>query len=134
MCDNARLNSIKQTPTPLNTLFFSDFNLNLLQKAVRQSFKNISGIAIDRQNPDDMYAIMRVVYINNAGNNYENINEQVKSMNGMVIKTALSQIQSGVSQYMNYIRDIDTLVVPQNPPQNTSTFGLKMDKNDKIGV
>ena len=134
MCDNARLNSIKQTPTPLNTLFFSDFNLNLLQKAVRQSFKNISGIAIDRQNPDDMYAIMRVVYINNAGNNYENINEQVKSMNGMVIKTALSQIQSGVSQYMNYIRDIDTLVVPQNPPQNTSTFGLQMDKNDKIGV
>lgn len=134
MCDNVRLNSIKQTPTPLNTLFFSDFNLNLLQKAVRQSFKNISGIAIDRQNPDDMYAIMRVVYINNAGNNYENVNEQVKSMNGMVIKTALSQIQSGVSQYMNYIRDIDTLVVPPKPPQNTSTFGLKMDKNDKIGV
>tara|TARA_B100001564_G_scaffold324756_1_gene305801 strand:- start:13116 stop:13520 length:405 start_codon:yes stop_codon:yes gene_type:complete len=134
MCDNVRLNSIKQTPTPLNTLFFSDFNLNILQKAVRQSFKNISGIAIDRQNPDDMYAIMRVVYINNAGNNYKNINEQVKSMNEMVIKTALSQIQSGVSQYMNYIRDIDTLVVPPKPPQNTSTFGLKMDKNDKIGV
>ena len=77
---------------------------------------------------------MRVVYINNAGNNYKNINEQVKSMNEMVIKTALSQIQSGVSQYMNYIRDIDTLVVPPKPPQNTSTFGLKMDKNDKIGV
>ena len=134
MCDNVRLNSINQTPTPLNTLFFSDFNLNILQKAVRQSFKNISGIAIDRQNPDDMYAIMRVVYINNAGNNYKNINEQVKSMNEMVIKTALSQIQSGVSQYMNYIRDIDTLVVPPKPPQNTSTFGLKMDKNDKIGV
>jgi hypothetical protein len=55
-------------------------------------------------------------------------------MNGIVIQTALSQVQSGVAQYMNYIRDIDTLVVPPKPPQNTSTFGLKMDKNDKIGI
>ena len=101
MCDNIRLNSIKQTPTPLNTLFFSDFNLNLLQKAVRESFKKLTGVAIDRQNPDDMFAIMRVVYINNAGNQYNNIKEQVKFMNSVVIKTALSQIQSGVSQYMN---------------------------------
>ncbi len=134
MCDNIRLNSIKQTPTPLNTLFFSYFNLNLLQKAVRESFKKLTGVAIDRQNPDDMFAIMRVVYINNAGNQYNNIKEQVKFMNSVVIKTALSQIQSGVSQYMNYIRDLNTLAVPPKPPQNTSTFGLKIDSNDKIGV
>lgn len=134
MCDNIRLNSIRQTPTPLNTLFFSDFNLNLIQKAIRQSFKNISGVAIDHQNPNDVFAIMRVVYINNAGNQYNKVNEQVKFMNGIVIQTALSQVQSGVSQYMNYIRDIDTLAVPPKPPQNTSTFGLKMDKNNKIGI
>ena len=77
---------------------------------------------------------MRVVYINNAGNQYNKVNEQVKFMNGIVIQTALSQVQSGVSQYMNYIRDIDTLAVPPKPPQNTSTFGLKMDKNNKIGI
>jgi hypothetical protein len=125
---------MKQTATPLNTLFFSEFNRNLLQKAIRQSFKNKTGVSIDYQNPDDLYAIMRNVFINNASNHTYRINEQVKFMNGVVIKTALSQVQSGVAQYLGYIRDIDTLAVPPTPPANTSTFGLKIDKNDQIGV
>jgi|TARA_B110000261_G_C12792761_1_gene241035 hypothetical protein len=125
---------MKQTATPLNILFFSEFNRNLLQKAIRQSFKNKTGVSIDYQNPDDLYAIMRNVFINNASNHTSRINEQVKFMNGVVIKTALSQVQSGVAQYLGYIRDIDTLAVPPTPPANTSTFGLKIDKNDQIGV
>lgn len=132
--DNLNLNSIKQTQTPLNTLFFSEFNTNLLQKAIRQTFKNNTGMSIDYQNASDLYAIMRVVFINNAGNHSINVNEQVKFMNALVIKTALGQIRSGVSQYLGYIRDIDTLVVPPEPPSNTSTYGMKIDKNDKIGV
>jgi len=134
MCDRLHLNSIKQTPTPLNTLFFSDYNTNLLQRAVRQSFKDKTGVAIDYQNKNDMFAIMRAVFINNAGNHGTNVNEQVKFMNEMVIKTALSQIQSGVSQFMGYMRDIDTMAIPPTPPANTSTYGMKMDKSDKIGV
>ena len=134
MCDALHLNSMKQTATPLNTLFFSDFNRNLLQKAIRQTFKNKTGVSIDYQNPDDLYAIMRSVFINNASNHETRVNEQVKFMNGIVIKTALSQVQSGVAQYMGYIRDIDTMAVPPIAPANTSTFGLKIDKNDKIGV
>ncbi len=134
MCDALHLNSMKQTATPLNTLFFSDFNRNLLQKAIRQTFKNKTGVSIDYQNPDDLYAIMRNVFINNASNHTTNVNEQVKFMNSIVIKTALSQVQSGVAQYLGYIRDIDTLAVPPIAPANTSTFGLKIDKSDKIGV
>jgi hypothetical protein len=125
---------MKQTTTPLNTLFFSEFNRNLLQKAIRQAFKNKTGVSIDYQNPDDLYAIMRNVFINNASNHTIKVNEQVKFMNGIVIKTALSQVQSGVAQYLGYIRDIDTLAVPPIAPANTSTFGLKIDKSDKIGV
>lgn len=132
--DNLNLNSIKQTQTPLNTLFFSEFNTNLLQRAIRQTFKNNTGMSIDYQNASDLYAIMRVVFINNAGNHATNVNEQVKFMNALVIKTAVGQVRSGVSQYLGYIRDIDTLVVPPEPPANTSTYGMKMDKSDKIGV
>jgi hypothetical protein len=134
MCDSLHLNSIKQTPTPLNTLYFSDFNVNLLQRAIRQTFKNDTGVSIDYQNPDDLYSIMRVVFINNAGNHNEAIHEQVKFMNSIVIKTALGQIQSGVAQFMGYMRDIDTMAVPPEPPANTSTYGVKIPINDKIGV
>jgi len=52
----------------------------------------------------------------------------------LVIKTALGQIQSGVAQFMGYVRDIDTMAVPPDPPANTSTYGNKMPINDKIGV
>lgn len=134
MCDNLHLNSLKQCETPLNTLFFSSFNVNLLQRAIRQDFKNKTGVAIDYQSEDDLYGIMRVVFINNAGDHHSRVNEQVKMMNTMVIKTAVSQIQSGVSQYMGYVHDMDRGLEPIDRPKNTSTFGNKIDKNTKIGV
>ena len=134
MCDNLHLDSLKQCETPLNTLFFSEFNLNLLQRGIRQAFKNKTGIAIDRQNPDDLYSLMRMVFINNSGDSYSRVNEQVRFMNGRVIETALGQIQTGVSQYMSYVQDIDTIAVPLAQPINTSTYGKKLPKNMKIGI
>ena len=133
MCD-LHLNSLKQIHTPLNTLFFSDFNKNLLQRAIRQNFKNETGISIDYQNNDDLFAIMRVVFINNSRNHNENINEQVKMMNSMVIKTATSQISSGVSQYIEYNKYIDTQPIPLDMPVNTTTYGNKIPVDDKIRV
>ena len=134
MCDALHLNTLKQCPTPLNTLFFSEFNMNLLQRGIRQSFRDQTGVAIDYQNPNDLYSIMRVVFINNSGDPNANVQEQVKYMNGIVIKTASGQIQTGVSQYMGYVHDIDTLAVPIDRPVNTTTYGKKFGKNEQIGL
>lgn len=134
MCDALHLNTLKQCPTPLNTLFFSEFNMNLLQRGIRQSFRDQTGVAIDYQNPSDLYSIMRVVFINNSGDPNANVQEQVKYMNGIVIKTASGQIQTGVSQYMGYVHDIDTLAVPIDRPTNTTTYGKKFGKNEQIGL
>lgn len=134
MCDNLHLNSLKQCETPLNTLYFSSFNVNLLQRAIRQDFKNKTGVSIDYQKEDDLYSIMRVVFINNSGDHFTRVNEQVKMMNTQVIKTAVSQIQSGVSQYMGYVHDMDRGLEPIDRPANTSTYGNKIDKNNKIGI
>ena len=134
MCDNLHLESIKQCDTPLNTLFFSEFNTNLLQRGIRQAFKDKTGIAIDYQNVDDLYGIMRMVFINNSGDHYNQVKEQVKTMNTRVINTAISQIQTGVSQYIAYTRDIETISTPLDQPINTSTTGKKIDFNNKIGI
>ena len=134
MCDNLHLESIKQCDTPLNTLFFSEFNTNLLQRGIRQAFKDKTGIAIDYQNVDDLYGIMRMVFINNSGDHYNQVKEQVKTMNTRVIITAISQIQTGVSQYIAYTRDIETISTPLDQPINTSTTGKKIDFNNKIGI
>ncbi len=131
---NLHLNSIKQCETPLNTLFFSEFNKNMLQRGIRQAFKDRTGISIDYQNPDDLYGIMRMVFINNSGNHHMDVNRQVKTMNMRVIETALSQIQTGVSQYIAYVNDIDTTSIPLDQPINTSTAGKKIPYNNKIGI
>jgi hypothetical protein len=131
---NLHLNSMKQCETPLNTLFFSEFNRNILQRGIRQTFKDRTGISIDYQNPDDLYGIMRVVFINNSGDHQKDVNKQVKAMNTRVIETALSQIQTGVSQYIAYVNDIDTTSIPLDQPMNTSTSGKKLGYNNKIGI
>ena len=82
MCDNLHLDSLKQCETPLNKLFFSPYNKDLIQRGIRQTFKNRTGIAIDYQNPDDLYGIMRAVFISNSGDHYNNINNQVRDMVG----------------------------------------------------
>jgi hypothetical protein len=133
MCDNLHLESIKQCETPLNTLFFSDFNQNLLQRGIRQGFKNKTGIAIDYQNKDDLYSIMRVVLIYNLCD-HQRVNEQVKMMNSRVISTAISQIQTGVSQYLTYVEDIDSPLRPIDKPISTSRVGTKIPINNKIGI
>jgi hypothetical protein len=127
------LNSMKQTETPLNRLFFGALNRDLLQRGIRQTFKLRTGIAIDYQNPDDLYAIMRATFISNSGDHFSNVEAQVRDMNVRVIDTCLSQIQTGVSQYMSYAKDIDTIAQPMDRPVNTSTAGKKLPRNN-IGI
>ncbi len=134
MCDALHVNSLKQCPTPLNTLFFSEFNMNLLQRGIRQDFKNKTGISIDKQNSNDLYSLMRVVFINNSGDHNTNVQEQVRYMNSIVIKTASSQVQTGVSQLMGYLRDTESNVKPNDLPVSTSNNGKKFGKNEKIGL
>jgi len=129
------VNTLKQTSTPLNKLFFSEFNTNLIQRGIRQHVKNKTGIAIDYQNVNDVFVLMRTVFINNSGDPYNNIDAQVKYMNEKVIETAYDQIQSGLSQYINYIRDAESLATPLAQPMNTSTQGLKIgDAKENIGI
>ena len=133
MCDNLHLDSLKQCETPLNKLFFSAYNKDLIQRGIRQTFKNRTGISIDYQNPDDLYGIMRSVFISNSGDHYNNVNNQVRDMNVRVIDTSLGQIQTGVSQYMSYASEIDTISQPMDRPVNMSTVGKKLPRN-KVGI
>lgn len=127
------LQTIRQTPTPLNSLYFSGFNAHVVQRGIRQRFRDISGIAIDYQSEDDVFALMRHVFINNAGNHYENVQSQVRAMNGQVVDMAVKQIKSGVMQHIEYLRTIDEGLQPLAQPVSTSTAGKKMPQN-KIGI
>ena len=126
--------SLRQCPTPLNSLYFSEFNLNIVHQAIQQQVKRKTGISIDKQNSSDLLAIMRSVFINNASDPYSAVCEQVKQMNTVVINMAVQQIYTGISQFMDYSVDIDTPLKPMTNPINTSTHGNKIGTNYKIGI
>ena len=76
---------------------------------------------------------MRSVFINNAYDNYNNIEAQVKQMNTQTIKVATENIITGVAQYYGYIRDVDRPIQPPPVPTNTSLYGVKIGYNNQIG-
>jgi len=120
------METLRQCPTPLNTLYFSDYNLNLVQRALRQKYRDKYGISIDYQNSGDLFAIMRAVFINNSEDPYNNACDQVRKMNDKVICVAMDQINTGVSQYMGYLKDAQAPLLPLAQPINTSTYGKKI--------
>ena len=128
------LRTVNQERTPLTDLFFSEFNVSLIQRATRQKFKNTTGIAIDKQNQDDLIVIMRAIYIENSMFGFNDICSQVKWMNQKTIDFCLSQINTGVSQQIDYFRDASQLYTPNPLPISTSLYGKKMDYNTKIGL
>jgi len=114
---------MRQTDTPLSSLFFSDFNYNKIQNDIITTFKTKTGIIVDYQSRDDVLTLMRMVFINNSYNPYGNLPEQVKLMNTAVIKMAVSQIGTGISQYIGYLKDISTPLVPEPRPIATGYYG-----------
>jgi len=117
------LRTMRQTETPLSSLFFSDFNLRRLQNNIRSTFKAKTGIAIDYQNKNDVLTLMRMIFINNSYNPYGNLPEQVKLMNSLVVDKAVEQIGTGISEYIGYMKDISTPLIPEARPIQTSYYG-----------
>lgn len=128
------IHTLQQCRTPLNTLFFSEYNINILQRAIRQEFKNKTDLAIDFQNKNDLLTIMRASFVNNSSNPYADTYSQIKQINSVVIKKAIDQITSGVSQYMGYLKDIDTPINPMDNPISTNMYGNKIEKEPSIGL
>jgi hypothetical protein len=126
--------TMRKPMTPLNTVYFSQANIERVQRLLRDAIKAETGLSIDRQNQDDVLAFMRYTYINNAMNPYKNIEAQVNKMNRQVVTKMLPQVRDGISSYILYIRDASTLYVPNSLPVNTSVAGQRLPINDRIGI
>jgi hypothetical protein len=123
----------KLQPSPLTDAFFSEFNRGLLQRSMQAEIKARTGYAIDKQNDADLQALMKRVYVNMAVDPFTDVRGQIDRMNAAVVREATATITTGVLQHMVYLRDIASNPVPLAPPRNTSTYGMKLPYNFKIG-
>lgn len=111
--------------TPLNSAFFSSANFQIIQNAIRHGVYVKSGEIIDPVSSDDLFIVMRSLYLQYSRNLPYKIKEQIAELNDRVVAWCLPKILAEVSMYKTYAKDISTLPVPLTHPVNQSSAGTK---------
>jgi hypothetical protein len=113
--------------TPLNVIFFSDDNINLIQKGIQDQVYTMSGgkYKIARQSDDEVKIIMRSYYLSFGENNPLTISQDLASLNSRVIGYASAKVYSEVDFHMFYLKDVQDFAPPIANPMNVASFGTR---------
>ena len=106
--------------TLLSDLFFSNININNIQRLIKYEVYNISELFIDKQPENDLLDIMKSVYLqykehpkipmnedekNQLKEEYKN---EIDKLNRIVVDISVPIILSYIKQHLAYLRDIQT--------------------------
>ena len=113
--------------TPLNKVFFSQENVNLLQSEIQKQVNVMSGgkYSIDRQNDDDLRIIMRSYYLMFGKNDPNFVEKELQDLNSRVIGYASAKVYSEVDFHMFYLNDIQDFAPAIANPMNPHVFGTR---------
>ena len=113
--------------TPLNTVFFSESNLNGLQQQIHDAVFGMSNgrFNIDRQSDDDLKMIMRSYYLQYAENFPNRVAEELKGLNERVVSFCANRIMVEVEAYSYYRKDILDFPAPIANPIDVKIYGTR---------
>lgn len=111
----------------LNKVFFSSENIRIIQNGIKAGVyeRSHQRFVIGDQDEDNLKIIMRSIFLQNARNLPTSINEQVHSLNKMVLDYCIHNVYSEAVSYMKYKHDVSTLAIPHARPINTAVHGTK---------
>ena len=114
--------------TPLNSVFFSEDNLENLQGAIAAAVLQMSGAKryiIGRQNDADLKTIMRSYYLQYAQNDPSRVAEELELLNNRVIGYSANNILVEIEAYKYYRKDIEDFPAPIERPVMTNIYGTR---------
>jgi hypothetical protein len=113
--------------TPLNKVFFSQENINLLQGEIQKQVHMMSNgkYTIDKQNEDDLRIIMRSYYLMFGKNDPNFVERELHELNSRVVGYASAKIFSEVDFHMFYRKDIADFAPPIANPANVHVYGTR---------
>ena len=118
------IESTRQVETPVSRLYFSDQNLKLVQRAVKESVKQQTGFKIDNQNYIDLVVIMRGVYFGNYKDLYSKTPcVEVRKLNKIAIDKCVNQVADGLLGYMGYLNSVYAPMTPLSHSKYSSMKG-----------
>ena len=109
-------------------LFFSIENTNTLQQGLKNKVYSMSNgkYIIGRQSDTELKIIMRSIYYQYGKNNSENVVEQVRELNNLVLEWSAPQIITNIQQHNSYIKDVSTMPMPLERAQLTTQKGTRV--------
>jgi hypothetical protein len=115
--------------TALSQAYFSKQNIQILQNGIRAGVYNRSNgqYVIGPQDCDSLKIIMRSVFLQYSANQPNNIPEQIKQLNKIVLEYCIQQVYSEAQGYMKYVDDVSTLVVPMSYPVQASNTDRQLE-------
>ena len=111
--------------TPLNQAFFSAQNFQIIQNNIRKSVFDKSGEIIDPVSTDDLFMVMRAIYLQFGRNLPRNVQDQIRDLDDRVTAWCVPKIVSEVSMFKTYAKDISSLPVPLSHPIDLRSAGSK---------
>tara|TARA_B100001996_G_C18654821_1_gene590803 strand:- start:1299 stop:1706 length:408 start_codon:yes stop_codon:yes gene_type:complete len=119
--------SFNVEPNNVLSLFFSDSNMHFIQKKLALNVKQYTGKSISPQSCDEIFVIMKFVYLSLNYIDESNASKQVNLLNTLVLNELVPMVVSNVTQYFQYINDISSNPIPlerSTPSSTKSTFDM----------
>jgi len=109
--------------SPLSLAYFSRQNISALQNGIRKGVydKSKGQYLVGNQSDDVLKVIMRSVFLQYSANMPDNIPDQIKALNQIVLDYCIKQVYGEAQGYQQYLYDASTLVVPIERPVLSST-------------
>ena len=116
-----------QEPSLLNKLFLSKKNMDIIQNNLRYNVYVKSGnkYIIDKQSEVELQIIMRSMYLQFSPNLQNNITEQIKYLNKLVVDWSTEKIIPQVEQHVGFIKEVQFQPMPIDLPLNLSQAGTR---------
>jgi len=135
--DNYNEYSLKgvQESSPMSIIFFSDSNVEALQKTIRFEIYKTMQKVISEQSPNELYTVMRSVYLQNA-NSRSSTNkfmENLQRLNQMVVDYCVQNVSNQLEQYSNYMLKISNLPTLMERPGYSSNKNTTVDSSNLLG-
>ena len=111
--------------TLLSEHFFSAPNFQIIQNAIRKNTFDYTQVVIDPVSTDDLFMVMRAIYLQYGRNIPDKIAAQIAELNDRVTAYCVPKIVAEVNMYNYYLKDISTLPVQLSQPVNVSSAGTR---------
>ena len=113
----------------VNRSYFSQKNIDELQKILRYKVWERSGHIVGRQDETDLLIIMRSIYLQNSNNPVTcdpvEIQKEIDRVNSFVVRDAVPRIIERVERYYGYLRDASQLPEEMARSISTSNTGTR---------